>query len=182
MIHRRGGDRAAAGHRARAGLQPVVAGFLDGAHRADRHADVRADDGRRRRGGQERADASAPTCVNARKNLEINDVNIRYFRQPVAARRHRARSTTTPRRSAACRSCARAIRRPACRPAPIIGADERELLQHARHGVRRRLPGLEPAARHRLSDRQVVAGSAARAGAAAADAGRAPAVEPRAGR
>ena len=65
---------------ARAGLQPVVAGLLDGAHRADRH---RRRSCRRRSIPRPRSRTRWPAHrhrQHARKNLEINDVNIRYFR------------------------------------------------------------------------------------------------------
>ena len=104
----------------------------------------------------------------ARKNLETNDVNIRYFNDQ-----------SLPDLNASINYNAQAIggvgllRGPSTGLTP--GAADRhggeELLEHPRHGLRRRLPRLDLHARYRLPARQVEHRGAARPRAAAEHAG-----------
>ena len=145
---RRGRYLAGRGPAPRARVQPLLAGLLAPAHRADRAGAVPAHAGRHRRRRRQRpAEADRPEPV------------------PQAARSHRREHPVLQEPDAAGRERVAHLLRAGHRRHVVhsrselgLSRDDRrrareELLQHARHDVLRRLPDLDPADADQLSDR-----------------------------
>ena len=142
-------DAQAADRQRHAGSQ------LERQHRPDRSARFRADAGRRRRRRSAARSTTAPTWQQVKKNLQVNDVTLKFLQQPDAAPgRCRRRATGSSARAARSSSTSgTGVNR------VVTGDDSRRLRRRAEHAVRPQLPDLERRAQRQLPARHERAGS-----------------------